>query len=93
LFKPYELHHFEKGFGGVDIMPLKQQFPGIALFGFVPDSQRYFDFHHAETDVFEAVNKRELELGAASIASLIYLIDKYYEEAPQLKPTKSGKRK
>jgi hypothetical protein len=34
-----------------------------------------------------------LELGAASIASLIYLIDKYYEEAPQLKPTKSGKRK
>jgi len=93
LFKPYELHHFEKGFGGVDIMPLKQQFPGIALFGFVPDSQRYFDFHHAETDVFEAVNKRELELGAASIASLIYLIDKYYEEAPQLKPAKSGKRR
>jgi carboxypeptidase Q len=93
LFKPYELHHFEKGFGGVDIMPLKQQFPGIALFGFVPDSQRYFDFHHAETDVFEAVNKRELELGAASIASLIYLIDKYYEEASQPKPTKNGKRK
>lgn len=93
LFKPYELHHFEKGFGGVDIMPLKEQFPGIALFGFVPDSQRYFDFHHAETDVFEAVNKRELELGAASIASLIYLIDKYYDDAPQLKPTKSGKRK
>jgi carboxypeptidase Q len=94
LFKPYELHHFEKGFGGVDIMPLKQQFPGIALFGFVPDSQRYFDFHHAETDVFEAVNKRELELGAASIASLIYLIDKYYMaiEKPDVK-TKKKKNK
>lgn len=93
LFKPYELYHFEKGFGGVDIMPLKEQFPGIALFGFVPDSQRYFDFHHAETDVFEAVNKRELELGAASIAALIYLIDKYYDDAPQLNPKKTGKRK
>lgn len=79
LFEPYDLHHFKKGFGGVDIMPLKDHFPGIALFGFVPDSQRYFDFHHAETDVFEAVNKRELELGAASIASFIFLIDKYFE--------------
>jgi hypothetical protein len=27
--------------------------------------------------VFENVNKRELELGAASMASLIYLIDQY----------------
>jgi carboxypeptidase Q len=93
LFEPYELHYFKKGFGGVDISPLKDHFPGIALFGFVPDSQRYFDFHHAETDVFEAVNKRELELGAASIASLIYLIDKYYGEInqPDTKPKKNKK--
>jgi hypothetical protein len=93
LFEPYELHHFKKGFGGVDISPLKDNFPGIALFGFVPDSQRYFDFHHAETDVFEAVNKRELELGAASIASLIYLIDKYYSDInqPDAKPKKNKK--
>jgi carboxypeptidase Q len=46
------------------------------LFGFVPDSQRYFDFHHADTDVFESVNKRELELGCASIAAFLYLMDK-----------------
>jgi carboxypeptidase Q len=76
LFKPYELSEFEKGYGGVDIGPLKKEFPEITLFGFVPDSQRYFDFHHAESDVFEAVNKRELELGAAAISSFIYLIDK-----------------
>lgn len=74
-FKPYELHVFEKGFGGVDIYPLKEQFPGIPLFGFVPDSQRYFDFHHAESDVFEAVNKRELELGCAAMAAMVYLLD------------------
>lgn len=76
LFAPYELSEFEKGYGGVDINPLKKEYEGITLFGFVPDSQRYFDFHHAESDVFEAVNKRELELGCAAIASFIYLIDK-----------------
>lgn len=75
IFKPYDLHVFEKGYGGVDIGPLKEQYPGIPLFGFVPDSQRYFDYHHAPSDVFEAVNKRELELGAAAIASFVYLLD------------------
>jgi len=74
-FTPYELHVFEKGYGGVDIGPLKNKFNGIPLFGFVPDSQRYFDFHHTPNDVFENVNKRELELGAAAIASFIYLLD------------------
>ena len=76
LFQPYELYQFEKGYGGVDIGPLKETFPGIPLFGFIPDSQRYFDFHHAPSDVFENVNKRELELGCAAIGSLIYLLDK-----------------
>ena len=75
-FNNYDLHIFEKGYGGVDIGPLKESFPGIPLFGFVPDSQRYFDFHHAPSDVFENVNKRELELGAAAIASFVYLLDK-----------------
>lgn len=76
--RQYELHDFEKGYGGVDINPLRDYFPGIALFGFVPDSQRYFDFHHAETDVFEVVHKRELELGCAAIASFVYLLDQYW---------------
>lgn len=71
----YDLHVFEKGYGGVDIGPLKDFYPEIPLFGFVPDSQRYFDFHHAPSDVFENVNKRELELGAAAVASMLYLLD------------------
>jgi hypothetical protein len=75
-FKPYELHIFEKGYGGVDIGPLKNEFKEIPLFGFVPDSQRYFDFHHAPSDVFENVNKRELELGCAAIGAFVYLLDK-----------------
>lgn len=75
LLLPYGLYHLEKGYGGVDISPLKRAYPGIPLFGLVPDSQRYFDFHHAPSDVFEAVNKRELELGAASMAAFVYLLD------------------
>lgn len=76
LLLPYGLYHFEKGHGGVDIGPLKQSYPGIPLYGFAPDSQRYFDFHHAASDIFENVNKRELELGAASMAAFVYLLDK-----------------
>jgi hypothetical protein len=47
------------------------------LFGLVPDSQRYFDYHHTAIDVFSAVNERELELGSAAMCSLIYFLDKY----------------
>ena len=78
-FAPYDLHIFEKGYGGVDITPLHTEYPDIPLFGFVPDSQRYFDFHHAPSDIFENVNKRELELGCAAIATMLYLIDSYYD--------------
>lgn len=75
LFKPYLIHYFEKGGSGADIGPLKSD--SIVLAGLKPDSQRYFDYHHAATDVFSAVNKRELELGAATMASLVYLFDTY----------------
>ena len=75
LFKPYLIHYFEKGGSGADIGPLKKQ--GIVLAGLRPDSQRYFDYHHAENDTFDAVNKRELELGSATMTSLIYLMDTY----------------
>ncbi len=75
LFKPYLIHYFEKGGSGADIGPLKQE--GMVLAGLRPDSQRYFDFHHAANDTFDAVNKRELELGGATMASLVYLFDKY----------------
>lgn len=50
----------------------------MILLGFMPDSQRYFDFHHAKTDVFENVHKRELEMGAGAIGAIVYLIDKHF---------------
>ncbi|MBP2834192.1 M20/M25/M40 family metallo-hydrolase [Aquimarina sp. U1-2] len=75
LFEPYLIHYFAKGGSGADIGPLKKE--GIVLAGLRPDSQRYFDYHHAKNDTFDAINKRELELGAATMASLVYLFDRY----------------
>ena len=75
LFEPYLIHLFEKGFSGADIGPLKND--GMVLAGLRPDSQRYFVHHHAANDTFEHINKREIELGAASMASLVYLVDTY----------------
>ena len=74
LLEPYGLT-FKKGGSGADISPLKSQ-KGM-LFGLSPDTQRYFDYHHTDNDRFEAVNQRELELGAAAMMSLVFLIDMY----------------
>ncbi len=76
LIAPYGCTEVNKGGGGADIGPLNRALktPTVSL---NPDTQRYFDIHHARSDVFEAVNKRELELGAVNMAALIYLVDKY----------------
>lgn len=75
LFEPYHAQEFVQGESGADVGPLKDG--TVVLAGLRPDSQRYFDHHHAENDTFENVSRRELELGAATMASLIYLVDKY----------------
>jgi carboxypeptidase Q len=77
LLEPYGSGELVAGGGGSDIGPLKEKSPGVVLIGYLPDSQRYFDVHHSPNDVFENVNKRELELGAASMTALIFLIDQH----------------
>ncbi|MFM7671542.1 MAG: M20/M25/M40 family metallo-hydrolase [Bacteroidota bacterium] len=76
LIAPYGCSEFSMGGGGADIGPLNRTFK-TPLAGLQPDSQRYFDYHHARNDTFEAVNKRELELGAVNMAALIWLVDRY----------------
>jgi hypothetical protein len=75
LLEPYGLSDFSQEGGGADISPLAPQ--GVPLMGYLPDSQRYFNFHHTAEDTFDKVDKRELELGAAAMAAIIYLIDRY----------------
>lgn len=74
LIEPYGLN-LKTGGSGADIGPLKSQ--KAMLFGYEPDSQRYFDYHHTAIDTFDAVNKRELNLGTAAMTTLVYLLDKY----------------
>lgn len=75
MLSEYGITDIKEGGSGADIGPLKQS--GTLLFGLVPESQRYFDYHHCEADKFETVNKRELHLGAAAMASLVYLISEH----------------
>ena len=84
LLSPYGLHDFDKGGSGADISPLRDE--NVTLVGYRPDPQRYFDYHHTSRDTFDKVNKRELELGSASMASIIYLMDKYLYSDTPLKP-------
>lgn len=73
MLEPFGLTDFSMEGGGADIGPLANQ--GVTLIGYLPDSQRYFSYHHTKEDTFDKVNKRELELGAAAMAALTYLID------------------
>jgi len=60
-----------KGGSGVDVQKIKN---AKLRLGYVPDDQRYMDYHHSANDVFEAVHPREFELGSAAIAILAYLL-------------------
>ncbi len=75
LFAPLNAYDFDREEGGTDIDPLGAL--GTPLAGLNTDPQRYFDVHHTDQDVFEAVNHRELKLGAAVMASLVYLVSRY----------------
>ena len=73
LFQPYGISEFRKGAAGTDVTPLLVQ--GVTVAEMTPDSQRYFDVHRTTEDSLDKVNPRELHLGAAALASLIWLVD------------------
>jgi carboxypeptidase Q len=73
LLDPYFLQYIHKEGHGADIEYLQDI--GVPLIGFEPDGQKYFDYHHTADDTFDKVNKRELELAAGVIGSIVYLID------------------
>lgn len=75
MLSKFELDRFNKGFGGVDIGPLKNYYPDMIQLGLRVNSQEYFNYHHSAADVLENVNKRELELGSAAMATMVYLMD------------------
>lgn len=75
MFEPYGVYSFDRDGSGADIGPLSEQ--GVPCMELLPDSQRYFDYHHTQIDTFDAINKRELELGGAAMAAMVWLISQY----------------
>jgi len=75
ILSDYGVYKIVKGYSGVDITPLKKY--GTPLAALITDSQRYFDYQHAPSDTFETVNHREMQLGSATMTTIIYFIDKY----------------
>lgn len=73
LLDPYFVQFIHKDGHGADIGYLREL--GVPLIGFEPDGQKYFDYHHTPDDTFDKINKRELELSAGVIGSVIYLLD------------------
>ena len=91
----YGLREWAIGGSGADIGQIQDD--GVLLIGYRPDSQHYFDYHHTAQDDMNSVHPRDLELGSASIAALLYLIDKYHislasglEDATSAAPNSSG---
>ncbi|NVK27325.1 MAG: M28 family peptidase [Flavobacteriia bacterium] len=75
FLEPYGLREYSVGWSGADVGQLRND--DAILLGYRADGQRYFDYHHAPTDTFEVINARALELGSASMAAMLYLLDKY----------------
>jgi Zn-dependent M28 family amino/carboxypeptidase len=72
LFKPIDADRIQKGGGGSDVGELGRK--GVPTIGLRVDGQRYFDYHHSDSDTIDKVNERELELGAISLAILCYVL-------------------
>ncbi len=75
LLKPYGLFSFDNEGDGADISKLENM--NVPRLGLEVVSQRYFDYHHAASDTFDKVNKRELLLGSAAMSAMIYLLTTY----------------
>lgn len=80
--KSYWVSRFLEGNPGVDSGVWGKYYTKALMFNFRPDPHRYFDLHHTDKDVFEAVDKRELQSGVAALASLLYLLDSQYRNIP-----------
>ncbi len=81
LLSAINADHFESGGSGADISSLKKN--GTLTMGLLVDSHRYFDYHHSDNDTFDKVNERELQLGAAGMAIIAYVLANEGLPAPE----------
>ena len=70
LFSASGVQSVYQGGAGTDVAPLASL--GTLTMELIPNSKHYFDYHHAATDRFEAVNPEELKNGAAALAAIVF---------------------
>ncbi|HPB58461.1 MAG TPA: M20/M25/M40 family metallo-hydrolase [Candidatus Saccharicenans sp.] len=70
ILSPFGINWIRPGGGGVDISPLIQE--GTLAGSVIPETQRYFDFHHSALDQPTTVHPREIELQAIVLAIVSY---------------------
>jgi len=75
VLNPYDIYQLRNGGGGVDVGFLKPL--GVPTMNVLPSPHRYFYYHHSAFDTFKEIDMREVQLGCAAHAALVYLIDKH----------------
>jgi carboxypeptidase Q len=83
LLEPAGCGEMREGGGGADIDPLREA-GGVPVMAFRADTQRYFDLHHSERDTIETVWPREINLGAAAMAAMAYVVAEIEVPLPRL---------
>ncbi|MEK7730059.1 MAG: M28 family peptidase [candidate division KSB1 bacterium] len=76
IFESIGAERITRGGSGADISVLVRD--GVPGLGLVPESHRYFDYHHSDNDTIDKVHPRELQLGAAAMAIMAYLISEEF---------------
>lgn len=76
IFTGLGAERITRGGSGADISVLVRD--GVPGIGLVPETHRYFDYHHTDNDTIDKVNPRELQLGAAAMAIMAYLISEEF---------------
>jgi hypothetical protein len=76
LLEPYHANLFVNEGSGVDIEFLKG-INNVILATLYADPAHYFDYHHSGFDTFQSIDYTSLQHGAAAMASLVYLVDRF----------------
>jgi len=85
LLEPAGCGEMREGGSGADIEDL-QSAGGVPLMAFRADTQHYFDLHHSERDTLDTVWPREINLGAAAMAAMAYVVADMESPLPRSAP-------
>jgi len=85
LLEPAACGEMRDGGGGADIDPLHAA-GRVPVMSFRADGQHYFDLHHSERDTLETVWPREINLGAAAMAAMAYVVAELEQPLPRAPP-------